>query len=479
MLKHHGLKDQYGIGAMCKITHQEEGRFGRLFRDLPAFYMNPCIIDELTKKGGVMDSLNKKIKVKIPAGFVILGQFIDHDITLDITSKLDRNNDSDATRNFRTPNLDLDCIYGNGPEASAYLYQKDGVRLHTGATSTAYTGYSSTTLKKSDLSRTATETAIIGDFRNDENRILSQLQLAFIKFHNCVADYMEDEKRAEHKKKGCKDEVEIDFEEVRQTVMWHYQWIVLNEFLPLFIGQELVDDILCRGRKFYKPCNRPFIPIEFSAAAYRFGHSMIPLMLRVQKRGASLPFFGNVLGMGFEALGSAKAIVDWDVLFGCNYRNYERADALDIKLATILLGLPFITEGNSNLANRNLLRGQSFLLPSGEAVAELMESCGIETKHKSVTAFTNKILEKLGHHGCTPLWFYILAEAQIIHKGEQLGPVGGRIIGETIIGLLELDSLSFLGANRQWKPTLPGEKECKFTICDLLQFCEKKDKKKP
>ena len=121
--------------------------------------------------------------------------------------------------------------------------------------------------------------------------MISQLQLAFIEFHNCVCDYEKAKKQEEHARKGCKGEVELDFEEIRQVVTWHYQWIVLHEFLPAFVGQDVVDDILCHGRKVYKPKKRGFIPIEFSAAAYRFGHSMVPLALRIQKVGAEHPLF--------------------------------------------------------------------------------------------------------------------------------------------------------------------------------------------
>ena len=478
MKKHHGTNAQYGLDAMCYFHHEEEGRFARIFKTLSPFYMNPCVIDELTKVGGPMDSEGVKQSATLPVGFVFLGQFIDHDVTLDTTSRLDRNNDPMATRNFRTPSLDLDCIYGAGPEASPHLYQADGIKLHTGATSTAYTGYSSANLKNHDLSRTSNGTAIIGDPRNDENRAISQLQLAFINFHNCVADHVYEEKQKEYEKKGCKGKVEIEFEEVRKLVTWHYQWIILHEFLPAFVGQPLVDEILCKGRKIYLPKSKKkgFIPIEFAAAAYRFGHSMVPLNLRFQKNGASNPLFGKTYGIGFTPLPSKKAIVDWDVLFGCGYRNFERADKLDTKLATDLLQLPFIQPpGDNNLARRNLLRGQSFLLPSGEEVAGHLEGCGIKTRYPRVKKeILTPIFKKLNHTGCTPLWFYILAEAQLLTKGQRLGPVGGRIVAETLIGLMELDSTSFLGENRQWTPTLGPKKTCSFTMCDLLHFCSPK-----
>lgn len=477
-MSHHGMMQLHGINAMCALHAQEEGRFGRMFHDLAPLYVNPCLLQELGRQNGPMDAKNKKAKAVIPVGMVFLGQFIDHDITLDATSSLDRNNAPEDIRNFRTPTLDLDCIYGAGPEASAYLYTPEK-KLHIAATSTAFSGYPGTSaqqkiLKENDLSRNSDGQAIIGDFRNDENRIISQLQLGMIKFHNCVMDYIKAKEEAEYRRKKCTvpfqpnyDEI---FEEARRIVTWHYQWIVVNEFLPAMIGQDLVDDIFCHGRVFYNPMNRrPYIPIEFAAAAYRFGHSMVPGKFRIQRRGRQEDLFGSVLGGGFKPLLNPKGIVDWTQLFDCGL-TFERADALDIKMASILLDLPFITSGISSLATRNLLRGQSFLLPSGESVARYIEEFGIKTDHDRVERFLEKIWKPLGYKGCTPLWFYILAEAQVLRNGERLGPVGGRIVGETILGLLELDQSSYLGSNRQWIPELGNT--CKFTMCDLLSFCK-------
>lgn len=480
-MSHHGMMHLHGINAMCDLHPQPEGRFGRLFPDLAPLYINPCLLQKLGEKGGPMDALNKKDKALMPLGMVFLGQFIDHDITLDATSSLAQNNAPEDIRNFRTPTLDLDNIYGGGPEASNYLYTKEK-KLHIASTSTAFNFYPGTPaeqkkLKENDLSRNSDGVAIIGDFRNDENRVISQLQLAIIKFHNCVMDYIRSKEEADYNRNNCKVPYEPDydriFEEARRVVTWHYQWIVVNEFLPAMIGQQMVDDIFCHGRIFYTPVNRrPYIPIEFSAAAYRFGHSMVPGQFRIQKRGAKEHLFGPVLGSGFQPLLTVKGIVEWSELFDCG-GPFEKADALDIKLATVLLDLPFITSGISSLATRNLLRGQSFLLPSGEAVSTYFEECGIDTDHQKVDRFLNKIWKELDYTGCTPLWFYILAEAQVLAKGEHLGPVGGRIVGETIIGLLELDPASYLGQNRQWSPELAQSGSCGFTMCDLVNFCKK------
>ena len=95
--------------------------------------------------------------------------------------------------------------------------------------------------------------------------IVSQLHLAFLKFHNAVVDKVKIDT-------GLTNPNEI-FAEAQRIVRWHYQWIIVHEFLPLTVGQELVNNILAEGRKFYKWRNLPFIPVEFAVSAYRFGHS--------------------------------------------------------------------------------------------------------------------------------------------------------------------------------------------------------------
>ena len=110
---------------------------------------------------------------------------------------------------------------------------------------------------------TANGTAIIADPRNDENMMISGLQAAFLLFHNHAVDYVEDRDR-----RASSDDV---FREARRLTRWHYQWMIVHEFLPLFIGQSLVNDILRNGRKFYQP-REAFIPVEFQGAVYRFGH---------------------------------------------------------------------------------------------------------------------------------------------------------------------------------------------------------------
>ena len=469
-MAHHGIGELHGINAMCKNDPNHQGRFGRLFPQLKASYTDPQHLSELGKQGGPMDGgVVRNPSVSIPMGFVFLGQFIDHDITLDTTSALDRVNDVDATENFRTPALDLDNIYGAGPEASNYLY-KDGLYLLTGKDGTALEGQAPGH-RENDLARNSSGTAIIGDFRNDENRIISQMQLAFINYHNKVVDIIKNDEESSNL-----DNKEI-YEKAREYVTWSYQWIIIHEFLPLMVGKPMVSKILGSGRRFYRPKpNKTFIPIEFSTAAYRFGHSLAPQKLKV-KKGQTRDFelFGRTLGFGFSPISDDKQIVEWSTMFDCDPADpAQRTDKLDTKMPSDLLNLPFIRKGEKSLATRNLNRGQSFLIPSGENVAECI---GVEHDDlNKVKAHIKNLAPNVDLSNGIPLWFYILAEAECMGRldldgnkpGEGLGEVGGTIVAETLIGLIEKDSSSFLSKDRSWTPKKYGINV--FTMADLVKL---------
>ena len=279
--EHHGMKPLEGLSAYCRRGHydtkQRDDRFGRLFNNLSPAYTPQAILSAIGAAGGPMDAGSKNDRTDtVPVGLVFFGQFIDHDITLDASTTFDSVvDDPGEIANVRTPTLDLDCIYGLGPEAQPYLYEQGGVfggaKLLTGADNPGQAG-----LNDSDLLRSPNGRAMIGDPRNDENRVISQLQLAIIRFHNHVCDTL-------HAEEGFEG-AEL-YEHARQQTTWHYQWAVVNDFLTAMCGQPVVEKILGCGRDHY--CGSvPFIPIEFSVAAYRFGHSMIPMKVQVAEREA-------------------------------------------------------------------------------------------------------------------------------------------------------------------------------------------------
>lgn len=459
MSNNHGMGKLEGIEAYCETGHERQpgDRFGRLF-SLPSLYTPGDQLSKLGAKGGVMDAKKRAAtRTKtVPVGHIFFGQFLDHDITLDVSTSLSSVTRSAASiANARTPTLDLDCVYAQGPEASPYLYHSDGqfsgVKLLLGADGTA----ASTQMPqhaKEDLCRSSQGTAIIGDPRNDENRIISQMQLGMLRFHNKVVDHYS----AHYEGKEL-------YEVSREAVTWHYQWAVIHDYLPAICGGSVVADILGNGRRFYcAQHNDPFIPVEFSVAAYRFGHSMIPQEIQIQKGKTSQALFGKVLGKGFSPLDSPGGIVDWRELFLMDAKcKVQMAEKLDSKMATILLELPFVKPpGEASLATRNLLRGQGFLLPSGENVALALGRSEEEIAlvQKAVHTLTGNKID-LGNG--TPLWLYLLLEAEKIgretttgkfDKGEGLGPVGARIVAETVLGLIELDGRSYLSQNRSWTP---------------------------
>jgi hypothetical protein len=450
--EHHGMKPLAGLANYCRRSHRagkREDRFGRMFPDLAPSYVSQPKLSAVGSPGGPMDAGAAKPKTtSVPVGMVFFGQFVDHDITLDAsTSFVEIIDDAGQVTNVRSPTLDLDCIYGLGPEAQPYVYAQtppfNGAKLLTGAD----TGLGG--LADSDLLRAPNGRAIIGDPRNDENRIISQMQLAMIRFHNHVCETLNTEEGLT----GA-----ALYEAARRLTTWHYQWNVVNDLLGAMCGEPVVSRILACGRRFY--CGGvPYIPVEFSVAAYRFGHSMIPMAIQTQQGGASHDLFGAVLGGGFLPLDDPAAVVDFhELFFTPENREVELADKLDTKLASILLALPFIANPDEkSLAVRNLMRGNAFLLPGGDKIAEHMERSASELDN-----VRDKIedLGPIGREGI-PLWLYVLAEAETIgreesngnfSKGEGLGPVGATIVAETIIGLLELDEDSFLGANRNWSP---------------------------
>lgn len=402
------------------------------------------------------------------AGMTFLGQFLDHDMTLDITSSLEQQVDPEMIQNFRVPSFGLDSVYGGGPIGSPYLYDQT---VDSGRTPLLLEPNPGSEARcrdgslKFDLPRNSQGTPLIGDPRNDENLVLSQLQVAFIRFHNALVEHVKTESGLSHP-----SEV---FDEAQRLARWHYQWIILHEFLPKTVGQPLVDDILRRGRKFYKWRNAPYIPVEFSVAAYRFGHSQIRPSYRVHfgpddaQQSFALIFNDNlaVNPVADDMRGGTRApnrFIDWQTFFDFGDGRVRNNKRIDTKLSSVLFDLPGIPDIElQSLAQRNLLRHLTFKLPSGQRVAGAMRA-------EPLAAADLDDLKPFNLHKRTPLWFYCLREADVMGDARRMGPVGGRIIAEVMIGLIEGDSTSYLKQGPDWTPSLGANGE--FTMVDLLRF---------
>ena len=453
--KGHGKNEPRGSKRVSRSA-LFEGRFGRLFRQLkPAPDLSDKQLKDLAESMREPKSSGGKLdNPKIPAAYTYFGQFIDHDITFDPVSSLQRQNDPDALVDFRSPRFDLDCVYGAGPADQPYLYDQPA-RLKLLIDQKNAKG-------EPDLQRNGEGVALIGDPRNDENIIVSQLQLTFLRFHNKVAAKVAADKSVPKEQK---------FETAQRLVRWHYQWLILEDFLPRIAGKAAVDDRVQRKKggieidlRWYHPKNNPFMPVEFSAAAYRFGHSMVRPAYDLNRTVQGVPIFipGEKVGefddlRGFRRLPESWT-VDWSFFLpGApgKSKKPQLSRKIDARLARGLFDLPGFPQKESSLAFRNLKRGQALGLPSGQAVAKRMGLKPLSGK-------------KLGAPEPTPLWFYILKESGL-GGGQQLGPVGGQIVAEVLLGLLKGDSHSFVNARPGWKPTF-GSKAGKFTLSDLVKF---------
>jgi hypothetical protein len=471
-----------------KSTFYDQGKFGRIFGNLPAFATDtPSVraaLKELGKLGGLLDAkdtltaspaalvVDANLFVNNPdnpdqtAGMTFLGQFLDHDMTLDITSSLEQQVDPEMIQNFRTPTFALDSVYGQGPGGSPFLYDQT---VDGGATTMLVEPIPGSDAQsrdgslKFDLPRNSQDTPLIGDPRNDENLVLSQLQVAFLRFHNAVVARVKAET-------GLTDTHAI-FMEAQRLVRWHYQWIIVHEFLPKTIGAPLLKNIVEKGRKFYKWRNAPFIPVEFSVSAYRFGHSQIRPSYRVNfGPNDANQFFALLFNDGLavnpvaeDMRGGTRAphrFIDWQTFFDFGTPPPRNNKRIDTKLSTVLFDLPGLPGGEpQSLAARNLLRHLTFKLPSGQRVAKAMKAPVLSPADLAE-------FKPLHFDDSTPLWLYVLREAQVMADGKRLGPVGGRIVGEVFIGLLEGDPTSYLKQDPDWTPTLTTNND--FRMTDLL-----------
>jgi Animal haem peroxidase len=439
---------------------------------------------------------------EIPAAYTYLGQFIDHDLTFDPTSTLREFLDSAkiaALADFRTPRFDLDNLYGRGPADQPYMYQPDGIQMLLGEpmSGNPYDPGSR------QVPRGPSGRALLGDPRNDENRIVAQLHAIFLRFHNQVAKHL-----------GGK----ASFEKVREQVRWHYQLMLVTDFLPTVINNETFKSVFPNP---YKPANPTLpglqnglqlMPVEFSVAAFRFGHSMIGPEYRLNTTVERRPIFSRDrhdgvptddaadLG-GFRPIPSDWAI-DWQFfidlehgakpgaaapLFDPIVRKPQMAYKIDTSLVSPLRHLPHRIAANpSTLALRNLERGATFELPSGQDVARALGEAPIPDEKlvigKATASDPKKPLVQVaeGFAGKAPLWAYILSEAQVVSwenadpgvaKNDipiKLGPVGGRIVAEVFASLLCGDPTSYLRRKTVFRPIPEFTRDGKFGLAELI-----------
>lgn len=458
----------------------------------------------------------------IPAGYTYLGQFADHDVTFKADDGFALT--GEAGVNNRSARFDLDSLYGSGPGLQPYLYSADGRSLMRGRELTQG-GRASASFDHPRIDGVA----VMADKRNDENILVSQLSGVFASFHNALAQ----------------DRPKASFDELRQLVTWHYQWMLLTDFLPRLCGNKVMHQLLPgladgRGpnsgrshRRITADLRPGEMPLEFSDAAYRYGHSAVRTIYRLntQMTGSAEEQSRNPAAAGrkfiFAAVDQAGLNghrefpqewgIDWGLFFETRGRmtpeqmamgaqKVQASYKIDTSLVNPLAHLPEFSKSGvtnaegfaqpkagavANLALRNLMRGQKSALASGQDVARAMGFDPIPDSELRVGKanvdglLENKSITDYGDsfRGQAPLWFYVLAEAQAhwnrratAHEGDDfaknvlpghLGPVGGHLVAETFIALMELDPDSVLHAPRDWQPSY-GE-GVRFGMVDLIR----------
>jgi Animal haem peroxidase len=453
--------DSPALLALMEFARRQEGEqssFGRMFPGLEP--LNQQTNQELAD---LAQTMREGAAVANPngttAGVTFFGQFIDHDLTLDTLPQPDSSVDPTTLKNGRTFAFDLDSVYGGGPKVSPQLY--DGKKFKIGV---ATDGVSPDLPRNPDGKDGTPDdgTAILIEPRNDENLIIAQIHLSFLRLHNALID------------QG------MSFDQAQKTVIDAYRYVVINDYLPQIVGQDAVDAALKTPIKkgFYDPGSKdaPMTPIEFSVAAFRFGHSQVRNAYNINDTSGGIPVFSldpkvDDLRGGRQL--PAKFIIDFDNFFSELPQDggpllIGRAIDTDISASLFALPIPGAeATGDNVLAFRNMLRAKFYDMPSGEEVAAAM----------GVPVVGEPVFEQ-----GTPLWYYILREAEMTCKGQpckpgevgggELGPVGGRIVAETFADVMRLS-----GPVR--KPMLPDISGGDFRIGDLLVAADQLTPTKP
>jgi hypothetical protein len=493
----HGAKVPIGwlpprlLGAECA------DKFGYMFpasvRNASKLPFTAAVRTQLVDLGNLMGDPGRDTGADsiIPSGYTYFGQFVDHDITLDVSSTIDAAVDANTINNMRTPALDLDSVYGRGPALDPFLYRfpsagapPTAVKLQlgrnrpfgpggprTGANAVAVPTNFDVPRVLNGTEAVVTEadssfTAIIGDPRNDENVIISQLHHAMLRFHNRVVDLLAGS--------GFAGDI---FAEAKTIVTHHYQWAVVHDFLPRICGVAAVNAAI---GSVSAPVGSAFqMPVEFAVAAYRFGHSMIRngyiLNTSLPPSASTLAGIFDFIRVPLIPLFSNWA-VDFNMFFntahpvGASFNNARRIDSV---LAAGLEGIPGGSGVMAVLAARNLRRGLAMGLPSGQAAASFRGIAPL-TPAQLVTGLPAAEVALLNANGGilrtkTPLWYYILREARVLQSGNRLGPLGALIVAETFVRMLKRDAGSFMNVTG-FGPSLPGSAPGTFTIADLLEF---------
>ncbi len=450
------------VGSCAKSPEGQanESPFSRLFPKEEHEYNAHGISLLAGALGPMQEQRGDATKPGIKAGFTFLGQFIDHDSTefrvVDEALRIVERNptigvrqvvapeENPTTANGRTGKLDLDSVYGVLGNDNPALFDNGGFFLLGSELRRNSQG-------PRDIRRNIdfADGRLIADPRNDENKIIVQLHILFMRLHNKIHEG----------KVGNHPLGSEGFLDTKQKVQQIYRRIVLCDYLPRIIKPEIINNVvnsLRNGTSFYQQMNRRVnqaleseepvlaMPVEFAHAAFRLGHSQL-LDRYVIRRGSSLRLFVTIPRKDKDLDGDLRGAepitdvneIDWNLFFGTTGRDGLPLDTF-LPKSIFRLPRPAVTEPPISLAERNILRGIDFGLPSGQEVAVSLRSVygPITVVPADQLGIPEDVLQiEPSLEVLTPLWYYILREAQVLNPDQpQLGEVGGYIVAETILG---------------------------------------------
>lgn len=512
-----------------------KGAFRYLFRDAAALPADPATLAALDLLAESMATEpTDPADSALPPILTYFGQFIDHDITAKTDREVDgvsiiegdvapadRSQIEAELDNLRDGSLGLDSLYGDSADQGDFARKLAGLMRHPVWTDKMRIGMTADSgdgrpplpvdpaadllrlgflmdrgeitleelnglddaLRKNFLDKDGNPIrarAIIGDGRNDENLLVAQLHVAFLRLHNRLVDQVG------------------SFEAARKLTRFHYQWLVLNEFIPSICAGDVADEVLAAGAPLYgtffdanipsDPAKMP-MPLEFSTAAYRFGHSMVRggydhnrfFGTAVAGTTQLLPFATFAQLFQFTGSGGMRPndtfplgtslpgnwVIEWDRLVHAETPR-RAARKIDTHLAEPLNNMVNQPDGPLNipagmmkrLAQRNLRRGYRLNLASAQAMIDSLNALGIyrpvpKLAPEQISAGRPFLVDP-GLDTATPLWFYILREAELV-GGNHLGPLGSHLVANTLIGLVTKDDSSYWNATvngHRWSPSL-------------------------
>lgn len=454
--------------AMCSHARMPraaaKGHYSRLFRK-PVEPITPDEESKLVELGSAMRYTQEREGTLTPRiGYTYFGQFLGHDLTHDATPLGGPYSEAEGTANFRTAIFDLDHVYADGPAGSPYLYEgEEGAETFKIGT-TVPSGYR----RDLPIHRGLLLIGDLHDTRNVDNLLLRQLHVLFLKFHNEAIHQLQTNPEI----RSLADSLGEGtlFERARRLVCWHYQWIIRHDYLPRILHNDIWHQQ--RGDN-SRRLGEPFsIPIEFSLAAFRFGHSMVRNAYRLNCRQKRVTI-GELMALGQRGEPIPDDyLIEWGTFFdglptsgpqaSSSYIDTSVSFAMHgLSAATIRLANALEAVDPSNLPVRTLLRGARARLPSGQEAADALLDQG---RIKATDRLTRADLEQdtcdgsgsvLRKHGLaerTPLFYYILKEAELKAHGLTLGPLGSQIVLEVIQNALETDGASYVATvGRNWK----------------------------